>query len=133
MTGKYVWHGAVTFTGASSASCSFGPATSVRSANRDRRLIQPGDELLEAQRGVLGVLERQRGAHPRHAQSAREVADARIPRLQLVEQLGRDLVAAAPLQHAELVRIHELARARIEHERLGEPLVRDEVAGGPGD
>ena len=58
------------------------------------------------------VLERQRAAQARDVQRAREVAVALVARLQQVEQLGGDLVAAAPVHRARARRRRRAGRSR---------------------
>ena len=74
------------------------------------------------------VLERQRAAQARDLQRAGEVAVALVARLQEIEQRGRDLMAALPAQRAEGVGVDEAAGRGVEHERLGQALMGDEVA-----
>ena len=48
-------------------------------------------------------------ASRRRATCSAQVAAALVARLQQVEQLGRDLVPAAPLEHAEVTGVDEAA------------------------
>ena len=72
-------------------------------------------------------------AQLRDLQRAREVAVALVARLQQVEQLGGELVAALPVHRAERVGVGQPAGRRVEHERLGQALVGEEVAALAGD
>ena len=121
------------WTRASTCSRSTCQTSTVNTRGTEYALIQACRYDPQAHLGLRHVVERQREPQPRDLQRALEVADALVARLQQVEQLGRDLVPAAPLQHAELARVDQLARNRVEHQRRAQPLVGDVVAGRAAD